>query len=262
MTALTVACLADLHLDPDCVDTVLDTLPETYEQIAAETTETGGAEPDVCILLGDILQETTPEIDVDILKRVASVLDSLPVPARVVPGNHDVMHCSPAEFATHLGDHVPDSDGWWVDTERNLVFLNSAAPRLADSRGELTDQQQTLLRERLSTMDAPLVFCHHPLQSVDLSSNPWFQSYPEEAFCGRRRPVMDQLYGDTTSAIVTGHLHEHHVGSRHETPHIVVDAYNKTAGHGQNGAHAVLSRQEGGTVTGYHVTGDGQRTQL
>jgi 3',5'-cyclic AMP phosphodiesterase CpdA len=262
MTALTVACLADLHLNPDCVDTVLDTIPETYDQIAAEATEIGSAKPDVCVVFGDVLQETTPETDVDILDRVATVLDSLPVPTRVIPGNHDVVHCSPAEFATHLGDHVPDSDGWWVDTERNLVFLNSAAPRLADSRGELTDPQQTRLREQLPSLDNPLVFCHHPLKSIDLSSNPWFQSYPEEAFCGRRRPVMNDLYGDTTSAIVTGHLHEHHAGSRHGTPHIVVDAYNKSAGHGQNGAYAVLTRQPDGTVTGSHIAGDGRRTQL
>lgn len=262
MTELTVACLADLHLEPDCVDSVLETILDTYEQIEVEAAATIGTEPDLCIVLGDILQETTPEIDASLLERVADTLDSLPVQTRVVPGNHDVKHCSPAEFATHLGDHVPSQSGWWIDKERELVFLNSAAPRLADSRGELTDSQQTVLRKQLPAMDNPLVFCHHPLQSFDLSSNPWFQSYPEEAFCGRRRPVMKHLYEDTTSTIVTGHLHEHHLRLRDSTMHVVVDAYNKTAGHGQNGAYALLTRHADGDVTGYHIGGNGDRDKL
>ena len=256
MTELTVACLADLHLEPDCVDTVLEAIPETYDRIVAESER----EPDLCLVLGDVLQETTPETDVDILDRVAAVLDSLPVATRVVPGNHDVVHCSSAAFATRLGDHVPDDDGWWVDSGRDLVALNTAAPRLADSRGELTDAQQTALRERLAAMDSPLVFSHHPLYSFDLSSNPWFESFPEEAFCGRRRPVMEAL--DATSAIVSGHLHEHYLESLDETPYVVVDAYNKTAGHGQNGAHALVTRHDDGMVTGYHVAGDGTRREF
>jgi 3',5'-cyclic AMP phosphodiesterase CpdA len=262
MTELTVACLADLHLDSECVDAVLATVPETYDQLAIEAADTLGSEPDLCVVLGDVLQETAPETDAEILERVGSVLDSLPVPGRVIPGNHDVVHCSPAEFATHLGAHVADDAGWWVNPDRELVFLNSAAPRLADSRGELTDPQQALLRERLPAMSNPLVFCHHPLHPFDLSSNQWFRSYPEEAFCGRRRPVMDSLTGGAPSAVVTGHLHEHHISSRQGTAHIVVDAYNKTAGHGQNGAHVVLKRHLDGRITGYHVTGDERRTNL
>ncbi len=262
MTDLTVACLTDLHLEPDCVDSVLEAIPDTYEQIESEAAATVGTEPDLCVVLGDVLQETAPEIDARLLERVADTLDSLPVQTRVIPGNHDVMHCSPAEFAARLGDHVPAQSGWWIDEERDLVFLNSAAPRLADSRGELTDAQQTVLREQLPAMENPLVFCHHPLQSVDLSSNPWFQSYPEEAFCGRRRPVMEHLYEDSTSAIVTGHLHEHQLGSRDSTRHVVVDAFNKTAGHGQNGAYALLTRHTDGEVSGYHIEGTGRRDEL
>lgn len=253
----TVAVLADLHVEPSCEDRLLATLADTCDEILTERHEAIDDDPDLLVVLGDVIQETEPHTDRRVIERVAAFFAELPLPVRVIPGNHDVMTL---DLDRVLGafDRCRETDsGWGIDTDRELVFLNSAAPRLADSRGELDDDQVAALLEHLPEMDDALVFVHHPIEVRDVSDNPWFGSYPEEAFCGNRRPLADVLGGENVSAVINGHLHEFDAVRSDGVLHVTVDAFNKTTGHEQDGTYALLTRTAAGESTAVHVGGDG-----
>lgn len=250
---LTVGVIADLHIEASNVEGRLAELEATCDDLLSGAVHPPLGEPDLVLLLGDLIREVDPETDRDVLGAVGEFLTDLPVPVEVTFGNHDVMTLETDEALSALGFER----SWFFDDERELVVLDSASPRLGDARGELTDEQATKLRTDLAPMEAGLVFVHHPLRNRDVSENPWFDQFPEEAFCGNRRAYIDRGY-EGAAVVVSGHLHETHLTTEDGIIYLGVDAFNKVMGHGQNGACAVLSRSPSG-VTVAHRGGNGEK---
>lgn len=259
MTPFTAGVVADLHLRSLNVDDILSVLSDQRQHIFREGERLSeGSGVDMVVVLGDIVAGTDAETDRMLLSRVAGFLMEWDVSIRVVPGNHDVVTASPATLTEEFGQ----SDVWWLDTDRELVFLDSSGPDLLGSRGELNATQVSALCESLPALDNGLVFVHHPLYPHDLANNPLFAPYPEEAVCGNRRGLADVLSATNVAAVLSGHLHDFQIATADGPVHLSVDAFNKSPTGGTAGAYAVVSRRADGSVAISHTNGDGQRYTL
>lgn len=253
MTAGPIALLADLHLEPARSETLFAALDETLEQILTH-------DPAELVILGDLVQETTPEGDRRMLERVVDRLEDHPLPYRCLPGNHDVEHLDSQTFCNLVGN-----DLWEIDQTADRVYLDSSAPRLGGSRGEVSPSQLTDLRESLATMQDALVFVHHPLHYQDLRDNYWFSEHPEEAFCGNKRAVREVLVpeADRIAAVLNGHLHEWSYVEDNGLAHFTIDSFNKTHNpRGKTGAYAILQPDRPLTLEHHAGAGTVHRVQL
>lgn len=253
---VTAGVLTDIHLEGANLDTQLQALEATCHELLAGEVHPPAGEPDFLVVLGDLIRDTDAETDRRLLTELGDLFDDIDAPVEVIFGNHDVMTLSTEAVLDALGR----DRAWWIDADRELVFLSTGSPRLGDVRGELSAEQAAAVRHELPQMDEALVFVHHPVWTRDLAGNQWFEPHPEEAFCGNRRAYVDRGH-EGAAAVVSGHLHEHWFEQAEDTVYLGVDAYNKILSGDQNGACAVVSRGSDG-VTIAHRAGDGEQRVL
>jgi DNA repair exonuclease SbcCD nuclease subunit len=247
---VTTALLTDLHVGAGSESDVLERLESVVGTLNDEVA------PDFVAVLGDLIQDG-PDAATD-RRRLAAVterLDELDAPYRALAGNHDVGNFSESELATEL-----DADLWGIG--ENRVFLNSARHRFDGARGEVGAEQRAALRDALGSLSGAFVFVHHPIHFRDLRSNYFFAEIPEEAFCGDKRLLLDDVEDGPEGAIravFNGHLHEPGLLEYRGLPHVTVDAFNKEREPtGETGAYAVVRDDERLDVT-LHA-GDGSET--
>lgn len=246
MTDETVALVSDLHLGPDSADPLFDAFEETAERFLAR-------DPDELIVMGDVVAGAGPTADRRLLARFVDRLDDLPIPYRVLPGNHDVDHLDLDAFEDLVG-----TDRWRVDADEDRVYLDSSAPRLSGSRGEVDTAQLDALADAVSDLRDAVVFVHHPVHYRPVDDNYWFGEHPEEAFCGNKREVRAILEPatDRIAAVVNGHLHAWHYDDADGLGHFTVDSFNKRRNpRGETGAFALLRTGEATVLE--HRAGDG-----
>ncbi|MFB6076800.1 MAG: metallophosphoesterase, partial [Candidatus Nanohaloarchaea archaeon] len=125
---------------------------------------------------------------------------------------------------------------------RDAIVLDSSAPHVPGSRGEVTDEQLDFLRATLPDVEDALLFVHHPIHYHNVEDNPWWDVYPERAFCGNKKEInhiIDQHGG--IRAVFNAHLHEHDHTVYRGIDHVTVEPFSrKTPGDGPTGAHAVV----------------------
>lgn len=253
---VTLGVVTDIHIEPDQMDAQTQDLASTFHELLAGDVHPPAGTPDMLVVLGDLIRDTDTETDRQILAALGDLFDDIDAPIEVIFGNHDVMNLQTDEVLDILGRER----AWWIDDTRELVFLSTGSPRLGDVRGELSPEQATGVREELPVMDEALVFAHHPLWTRELSGNQWFESFPEEAFCGNRRAYVTHG-NEGAAAVVSGHLHEHWTDVADGTVYLGVDAHNKILSGDQNWACAIVSRtMEGVTVA--HRAGTGEKRVL
>lgn len=246
MTAGPIAVVSDLHLEPECADDVFAAFERALEEIRAR-------DPARLVVLGDVVQETSPETDRRLLQRLVDRLEELPFPSVCLRGNHDVECLDPSTFGAVVGH-----DRYQVDPDSATVSLDSSAPRLPGGRGEIDRPQLGALADALETLENAIVFVHHPVHYRSVRDNYWFSEHPEEAFCGNKRAVREILEpaADRIAAVVSGHLHEWHVARTGGLVHVSVDAFNKRLHPtGETGGFAVIERDDGLSIDYY--AGDG-----
>jgi 3',5'-cyclic AMP phosphodiesterase CpdA len=246
MSEKPVAIISDLHLEPEFGTGLLETFEQTLTQIATH-------DPGTLVILGDIVHETDPATDERFLQAVIDRTTDFGVPCRYVLGNHDVESLDPRTVTDAVGH-----DRWAVDQKRERVFLDSSAPDLSGSRGEIPAEQFAGLQEELSAMRNAIVFVHHPIHYHDVSNNYWFARHPEEAFCGNKRAVSEMLstVSEHVSAVVNGHLHEWDWTTDRGVSHFTINSFNKTRNPaGESGSYAVLD--PGDSLRLSHFSGDG-----
>ncbi|MFD1600808.1 metallophosphoesterase family protein [Halobellus rarus] len=246
MTGDTVAIVSDLHLGPDSADPLFGAFESVTERFLAR-------DPDELLVLGDVVAGAGPEADRRLLDRFVDRLDDLPIPYRVVPGNHDVDHLDLDTFEGLVGN-----DRWRIDPDADRVFLDSSAPRLSGSRGEVDAVQLDALKDAVADLRDAVVFVHHPVHYRSVGDNYWFGEHPEEAFCGNKRAVREVLdpAADRIETVVNGHLHAWHYDDVDGRAHFTVDSFNKRRNpRGETGAFAVL--RTGEQTVFEHRAGDG-----
>lgn len=203
-----------------------------YGDTAAVTTELRGVierfnddiHPDVTVVLGDLIHESdSARGDRDRLDRLTELLAGLDSPVVYLLGNHDVMNLD--RDTIHA---VLDQDRWGRVDGTDLLYLDSSAPHLSGSRGELDADQLAFLRRELASVDAGLVFVHHPIHYHDISDNYWFGDYPERGFCGNKKE-LNRIIADHGGVVATfnGHLHETAYTTAGGLHHFTINAFNR-----------------------------------
>lgn len=217
-----LALLGDVHMRAEHGDRIREELARAVDRLAA-------FDPDRAFVLGDLIEDADgAAADRERVRRVRAVLDDAPFPVTYLLGNHDVVNLDRATLADLLGQRsfhgVVDVDGTPV------VYLDSSWASPEGSRGHLGAVQREWLRERLQGLSGALAVVHHPLGAFDLSGNPWFADYPERAFLGDRKEVLDAFAATgAVRATVSGHLHQTECVRFRGLPHVSLGAFSKAA---------------------------------
>ena len=179
-------------------------------------------DPDLVVALGDIVEDETADRDRDHIERVREQLSFGP-PLRMLAGNHDVQSLSLEMLRSLFGNPLSGVVRMGGET---LVFLNSAAPRLGNPRGEVDEEGFELLG-KLDPDEPVTVFVHHPLHYRDLSETVWWSTRPEEALCGNKTAVNGILEGLSVRCVINGHLHDPAHTRYRGIDHVTLNAFSK-----------------------------------
>lgn len=121
-------------------------------------------DPDLLVINGDLVDEAAPE-DFDLARRVLTEeLAAADFPWYYLPGNHEVMGGSIANFEEEFGDRTRVLDVGPAGRVTRLVMLDSSAGRLGTDFAQvqmLRDALDDAARDRSVT--GVVVFAHHPL---------------------------------------------------------------------------------------------------
>jgi 3',5'-cyclic AMP phosphodiesterase CpdA len=244
-----IAVLGDVHLEPRREPRLFDALEATLRDVQAH-------DPSLLVVLGDVVQETTPETDRRLLSRFVARLERTGVPVRCVPGNHDLAGLSPAAYRDVVGH-----DLWDIGPSDDCVFLDSTAPHLDGGRGEVSEAQLARLRDLRGELTGAVAFVHHPLVRQTLDGNYWHESAPAGAYCANMDLVCDHLSAAGVSTVVNGHLHWWGYVRSDDVVHATVDAFNKELHpRGETGNYALI--EPGDPVSVTKVAGDGTAEPL
>jgi 3',5'-cyclic AMP phosphodiesterase CpdA len=136
--------------------------------IAPTIARAASLKPDLVLMSGDLTTTARPGEFADIAAALRPLLNS--APAIIVPGNHDVYTFTAlrknrigaaveAVVPTSFPFEQPLIGGW------RLLAVNSAEPRLLDSRGRIGDRQLRQVETLLRAMPAEhglVLLCHYP----------------------------------------------------------------------------------------------------
>ena len=176
------------------------------EQLIAPLTDTvRQLKPDLVVVSGDLTQRARAHQ----FKQARALLDALPKPQVVVPGNHDVpLHNVFARFMQPLHKYrrfiTSDLQPFFQDEEMAVVGVNSAIA-LTIKGGRITRDQVGWIYDTFCTLDpgvVRIVVTHHPF---DLPAG-----HDERQLVGRARMAMDVLASCGVDIFLAGHLHTSH----------------------------------------------------
>ena len=212
---LRIGVVSDVHMRSEYRAELTEELSGVVDRLEA-------FDPDLVVALGDLVEDETAEPDREHVEVVRERLDFGP-PLRLLAGNHDVQNLSVETLRSLFGSPL-------VGTRRiggeTLVFLNSAAQRLGDPRGELDGKSLELLAE-LEPDEPVTVFVHHPLHYRDLSDTVWWSTRPEAAFCGNKRAANAILERLSVRCVINGHLHDPAYTRYRGIDHVTLNAFSK-----------------------------------
>lgn len=232
-----IGILPDIHMRTGERERVTAQLETTIDRLASK-------DIDLLVAPGDIIQHgETADADLENLERVQDLIDRLDCPARYMAGNHDAMNIDRDRL-----EDIFDNELWGrteLDGE-TLIFLDTSAPWLSGSRGEVTDEQLTFLDEALTDARDATLFVHHPIHYHDVSQTYWWSSYPERAFCGNKKEINRVLDDyDNVRGVVNAHLHENDLTRYRGIPHVTVNAFSKeTREKPVTGTYAIMDIRE------------------
>lgn len=215
-----IGLVSDVHMREGERDAIERELRATVERLE-------GFDPHHAFVLGDLVEDgETAATDREHVEAVTRVLEEAPFRTTYLLGNHDVENLSRASLSAAL-DGQPRF-GHLTVRGQDVVYLDSSAPRLAGARGELGGEQLEFLRELLPTLEDALLLAHHPVGHYDLRDNHWFGEFPERAFLGDRKELLEVVAGTGgVRATFGGHIHQSRAGSFRGIDHVVVNAFSK-----------------------------------
>ncbi len=216
---LRVGVLPDIHMRTSEREAVTAQLEEAVDYLA-------DADIDLLVAPGDVIEHgDTADEDIENIEHVQEILGQLECPVRYMAGNHDVMNISRDRLET-----IVDNELWGrttIDGE-TLLFLDTSAPWLSGSRGEVTEDQLAFLDDTLETVERATIFVHHPIHYHNVEDTYWWSEYPERVFCGNKKEInriMDEY--DNIRSVINGHLHDPDMTRYRGVPHITLNAFSK-----------------------------------
>ena len=170
--------------------------------------------PDFVVVLGDVIEDESPQADLDNYAAATAILSGLNMPVRYVFGNHDLVNLTHEQLLELSGETALNSscnvDGW------HLVRLHSTVattPPRPDGSGY--DLEASVTPEHLDWLDRDLagagrpaiVFTHFSAAELDLTGQFWFEHSPEQALLANRRDVRAVLESHNVAVVLNGHVH-------------------------------------------------------
>ena len=171
--------ITDTHLVPEG-ETIQGLDPAERLSIVVEDVRRRHPDADLAVITGDL----TDRGDAPSYARLASIVDRLPMPVRLMIGNHDDR----GAFVERFPDHPRDANGFVQSAldlpngRGRLLFLDTNEPGW--SGGRYCAKRMNWLAERLEEAgDAPVwVFMHHPpvdlgvahFDKIGLADADWF----------------------------------------------------------------------------------------
>lgn len=228
----TIGIIADIHLREAYHDEIIERLYKIKDE------HMNDSQISHTFILGDLLQESTEQVDREHLLELKSIFDDWVSPVTYLLGNHDVATHSKGE----LGE-VLDQDRFhgiiWVDNQA-FVYLDSIKENIG-ARGIIGSDQRSWLKNALPP-DA-IVLSHHPLGQFSIDDNVWFGNYPERAYPWDRKETLDILQG-TAKLSVSGHIHQPGRTKLHGLSHVSINAMSKeTPKKPVSGNYAILDTE-------------------
>jgi Icc protein len=194
-----IAQITDCHirLAGDLIYGVVD--PAQYLKRAVDTLLALDPRPDLVIVSGDLVDAGSPAE----YARLRELLKPLPMPMRLIAGNHDLRASLRASFSDHAYLQGPDEFLHYVDDgfALRIVALDSVMP--GEVGGYLCDARLNWLDKRLSEApDRPtLIVVHHPpimTGIAHMDAKPFRNADRFEAVVARHKQV---------ERLISGHLH-------------------------------------------------------
>ena len=194
-----IAQITDCHIRPPgaLIYGVVDTAH--YLKRAVDALLALDPRPDLVIVSGDLVDGGAPAE----YARLRQLLASLPMPVRLIVGNHDRRESLRAGFPDHVYLQGPDVFLHYVDDgfALRIVALDSVTP--GEVGGTLCDARLDWLEKRLAEApDRPtLIVVHHPpimTGIAHMDAAPFRNADRFEAVVARHRQV---------ERVIAGHLH-------------------------------------------------------
>jgi 3',5'-cyclic AMP phosphodiesterase CpdA len=207
MSRSRVVVLADSHLSPR--------VTATQDNWAAALRHIETRQPDLVVHVGDLSMDGTH--DADHLAYGRAQMDAVPVPWRVIPGNHDIgdtpsTHVEPddvvnaARVARWCDTFGPDR--WAVDLGRwRLVGLNAQLFGSGQAReAEQWDFIEDALRDARRAGQRLLLIIHKPIaaSTSELADAPPYRFVASPS----RDRLWDRTRNAGAEAVLSGHVHQ------------------------------------------------------
>jgi 3',5'-cyclic AMP phosphodiesterase CpdA len=167
----------------------------------------GELRPDVVVVSGDLTQRARASQ----FQLARALLDRLPKPQIVVPGNHDVpLYNVVGRFVNPLDNYkqyiTDDLEPFFQDEELAVAGVNTTRS-LTIKGGRISARQVAVVRHRMAgSGDALLkiVVTHHPFDVPE--------GVDEADIVGRAKEAMPLIAESGADVFLAGHLHVSHIG--------------------------------------------------
>lgn len=192
--------------------------------------------PDFVVVLGDVIEDESPELDVANYTEAAAILSRLDMPVRYVYGNHDLVNLSHDQLLQISGEPALnssfDAGGW------HLVLLHSTASlELPDRPGRGYGLRAEVAPEHLEWLDRDLaaasrpaiVFTHFAPADLNLAGQFWFEHAPEKAMLANRAEVRDVLESHDVAMAMNGHVHWNNHTVHNQVSYITIQSLVENA---------------------------------
>ncbi|GEM_PF-2533650 len=234
-----IGVIPDLHLMSNNKDEVLEELEILKERFRS-------FQPDIIILLGDIIQDESYEEDKKHIIEAVSIMEEFESEVRFLGGNHDSVNLDLSELRTEFKNEL-----WGMENIKgeNLIFLDTSLPK-GVPQGKVTEEQLEFLKKKLEEVDDAIMFLHHPIHYHDTQGTYWWHNRPEEAFCMNKKKVNEILSENPkVKAVFNGHVHYNKHVRYQGLDHLNLNAFNKEI----SNSHATASHAEI-TITEHKIT--------
>lgn len=201
-----LALISDVHLTEDNREEALENLEETVQQIERK-------DPQLTVVLGDMIGgkvTTGKEVEEEDegLKEVEAVkkrIEAINSETVYLLGNHE-QDLDKEEFSEAF-----EQKTYGVKTVggENFVYLDSSAPELSGSRGQISREQLDFLDQKLEELDDTFLIIHHPIHFRDLAHSYYWDKYPERAICGNKKEINNVIEEhENVKAVFNSHIHD------------------------------------------------------
>lgn len=160
--------------------------------------------PDFVVQGGDLIQDTSPELDKINYIKGLKVLEKLKCPVYHLVGNHELKNLDEA----FLKDALNYKKLYFNIDSENFRFIFLFTKRYYPSKDiKLGSAQLKWLGSKVKTHKKIIIFSHHSPIPVDTKGNFWFEDRPDLTYIKDYDKFLDIIKNTNVKLVFNGHLH-------------------------------------------------------